>query len=257
MKTNEEFRASVYARAEREKQRIALRRQKARNASLSVAMLLVVAAIAVPLGRYWRGPADVITESPISKVEHHTVNPAALGTRMVLLVGTQAVVLENEAQKKDFVSKYRAAINLEDGEDAPFPAADTAKAIHSADELAEFLAEMPEAAEDMRLDYDEAFFADNDLYVMPMELAVQPGSAGTQEAATTGAAAVLMSTIPDAIIPEATIPDAVSPSNADAPIEPESTFDGQTTVALTSFPDSRLLRGSDVRVLLLVPVNKG
>ena len=265
MKTNEEFRASVYARAEREKQRIDARRQKARSASLSVVMVLVVAAIAVPLARMYRGPVDEITaQQPVTNVEIHTVKPGALGTRMVLLVGTQAVVLENEAQQKEFVSKYKEAMNLGDGEGAPFPGVDTAKAIHSIDELTEFLAELPEAAEAMRLDYNEAFFAGNDLYAMPMELAAQPESTAAPatttgtEAATAGAPAV-----PDAIIPEATtIPDAVLPSNADAPSEPERvapSVEGEElpTEALTSFPDSGLLRNSHVRVLLLVPVNKG
>ena len=259
MKTNEEFRASVYARAEREKQRIAVRRQKMRNVSLSVVMMLLVAAIAVPLARNLRGPVDPITEPPITQEETHTANPAALGTRMVLLVGTQAVVLENEAQKKAFVNEYKNAMNWSDGEDAPFPAVDTAKAIHSADELAEFLAELPEAAEAMRLEYNEAFFAGNDLYAMPMELAAQPENT---TAPRTGATAPAQPTAaPDAsIIQNTTIPDAVLPSNADAPAEfvaPSVAFDELTTEAFTSFPDSRLLQGSDVRILLLVPVNKG
>jgi len=220
-------------------------------------MLLLVAVIAVPLARSARSNLDPITvPENITQVEIHTVSPAALGTRMVLLVGTQAVVLENEAQQKEFVSKYKAAINLAAEEGAPFPAADTAKAIHSADELAAFLAELPEAAEAMRLEYNEAFFAGNDLYAMPMELAVQPEGA-TAPATTTGAAAT---TAPDAsIIQNTTIPDAVLPSNENIPTEPmdETLSDEQITVAFTSFPDSGLLQGSDVRVLLLVPVNKG
>jgi len=260
LKTNEEFRASVYARAEREKQRIDARRQKVRSASLSVAMLLLVAAIAVPLARMYRGPVDDITQPPVTNVVIHTVNPAALGTRMVLLVGTQAVVLENEAQQKEFVNKYKAAMNLGDGEGAPFPAADTAKAIHSADELAEFLAELPEAAEAMRHEYDEAFFAGNDLYAMPMELAAQPEGA-TAPATTAGPASITdpMPAIPNAIVPEmTTIPDAVLPSNEDITTQPmdETTSDEQAAAAFTRFPDGELLQGSDVRVLLLVPVNK-
>ena len=260
MKTNEEFRASVYARAEREKQRINLRRQKMRSASLSVAMVLLVAAIAVPLARNMRGEPGSLTGPKITQEELHIVNPAALGTRMVLLVGTQAVVLENEAQQKEFVSKYKAAMNLGDGEDAPFPAADTAKAIHSIDELTEFLAELPEAAESMKADYNEAFFAGNDLYAMPMALAPQPENTAAREAATTEAAMTTpaqVSAMPDAIIPEATIPDAVAPSNEDVITEPGTTLEDQTIETFTSFPESELLQGSDVKVLLLVPANKG
>jgi hypothetical protein len=258
LKNNEEFRASVYARAEREKQRAAERRQRTRNACLSAAMLLLVAAIAAPLARNARGRIDPVTVPETATEERHAVNPAALGTRMVLLVGTQAVVLENEAQQKEFVNQYKAAINLGDGEDAPFPAADTAKAIHSTDELTEFLAELPEAAEAMRADYDEAFFEGNDLYAMPMELAAQPEAADPQatavKAVTTQAA-----TIPDAIVPETTIPDAARPPDEDGVTADvgETTSDGQTNAAMTTFPDSGLLQGADVRVLLLVPVNKG
>ena len=263
MKTNEEFRASVYARAECEKQRINLRRQKMRNASLSVAMMLLVAAIAVPLARNARGSADSFTAPAFTQEDLHIVNPAALGTRMVLLVGTQAVVLENEAQQKAFVSKYKAAMNLGDGEGAPFPAADTAKAIHSIDELSEFLAELPEAAESMKADYNEAFFAGNDLYAMPMALAPQSENTATREPTTTEATTTIPAqafTISDAIIPEATIPDAVAPSNADAPPDPtqaETTLEDRSIEAFTSFPDSELLQSPDVTVLLLVPVNKG
>ena len=261
MKTNEEFRASVYARAEREKQRIYARRQKARSASLSVLMMLLVAAIAMPLARNIRQLGGFITEPPATQEIIHTVNPVALGTRMVLLVGAQAVVLENEAQQKEFVSKYKEAINLAAEEGAPFPAAETPKAIHSTDELTEFLAELPEAAEAMRLEYNEAFFVNNDLYAMPMELAAQPESIDPQGTAEPTTVPAQMSTIPDAFIPEmTTIPDAVLPSNADDPVdpsEPETTSDELTTAAFTSFPDSGLLQGSDVRVLLLVPVNKG
>ena len=260
MKTNEEFRASVYARAEREKQRLAVRQQKTRSACLSVAMLLVVAAIAVPLARNLRGPADIITEPSSALMEQHTINPAALGTRMVLLVGTQVVVLENEAQQKDFVNQYKIAKNLGDSEGIPVPAVDTAKAIHSADELAAFLAELPEADESMmRGDYNEAFFEGNDLYVMPMELAAQPeGTAARETTTTIPETDAAQGTTPAVIIPDATIPDAVAPSNEDImPTQAETSSEEQATEGLTGLPEGGLLQNAVVRVLLLVPVNKG
>jgi len=249
LKTNEEFRASVYARAEREKQRLAARQLKTRNACLSLVMLLVVAAIAVPMARSMRG-----SDAELSQAMLHQ---EALVTRMVLLVGTQAVVLENEAQQKEFVSRYKAAMNLSDGEGAPFPAADTPRPIRSTDELAAFLAELPEGAEAMKREYNEAFFEGNDLYAMPMELASQPESAAARETTTTNPeTSSAQATLPAAIIPEATIPDAVAPSNEDImPTQAETSFEEQTTEALTGFPEGGLLQS--VRVLLLVPVNKG
>jgi len=251
LKTNEEFRASVYARAEREKQRLAARRQKTRNACLSAAMLLAVAAIAVPMARSMRGNSEQLSQA--------VLHQEALVTRMVLLVGTQAVMLENEAQQKEFVSKYKAAMNLGDGEGAPFPAADTPRPIRSTDELAAFLAELPEGAEAMKVEYNEAFFEGNDLYAMPMELAAQPESAARETTTTVPeTASTQVPAVTAAIVPDATIPDAVLPSNEDImPAEPETAPDEWTSAALTSFPESGLLQGSDVRVLLLVPVNKG
>ena len=240
MKTNEEFRASVYARAEREKKRIAVRRQKARRASLSVAMLLVVALVAVPLARIWPPSDGTTTVPPITEVQTHTLNPAALSTRMVLLVGEQAVVLDNEAKQKEFVDQYKAAMG--DGEDAKFPAVDIAREIHSTDELMEFLADKPEAARAMRVEYNEAFFERNNLNVMPMGLASQPDGAHQPEETTRAAAEMT------------TIPDMILPSDANAPTVPydEITHDEMTT---TDF-DSELLNSSDVTLLLLVPVNK-
>jgi len=256
LKTNEEFRASVYARAQLEQRRIAARRQKARSASLSAAMLLLVAIVAVPLAINLRGEVDP-TVPPVTNEVRNAVNPAALGARMVVLVGTQAVVLENEAQQKQFVDSYRAAMNLSGEEGAPFPAADTAREIHSTDELMEFLAEMPDAAQAMRLDYNEAFFADNDLYAMPMGLAPQPETTAPPVMSITGPATESSA---EASVVATTIPDGVSPSDANAPpvpAEAEPTTGEDSSTAPVDFPPGDLLNSADVTVLLLVPVNKG
>jgi len=255
LKNHEEFRASVYARAQHEKQRMAARRLKARNASLSVAMVLLVAALAVPLARSTRTDADHFTAPATAQEVLHTANRAApLPSRMVLLVatpsgGTQAVVLENNAQQKDFVDKYKAAMHLGDDEGLPMtPAADTAKTICSTDELTEFLAELPEAAGAVVLDYDELFFEDNMLCAMPMDLSTQ------QAAEPDGAVRVLPNA---AQLP--TIPDGTSPAEGTLPesTEPETTEEEPTVVELQTLPESRLLQGTAVKVLLLVPVNKG
>ena len=251
MKNHEEFRASVYARAEREKERLAARRLKMRNASLSIAMVLLVAALAVPAIRNTSTGDEGLTAPETVQQVLHAPKRAAPSSRMVLLMSTasgetQAVVLENQDQQKDFVNLYKAAMHLGDDDSLPMPAADTARAIHSTDELVEFLAGLLEAAGTLVLDYDEAFFLDNNLYAMPMELAPQQGGSAAREETT----------IPDATIPDATtIPDAefsTEPAEAEiAPDEPTS------PAALQSLPESGLLQGADVKVLLLVPVNKG
>ena len=251
MKNHDEFRASVYARAEREKERVAARRLKARNASLSVAMVLLVAALAVPLARNARtSPDNFTTPEATQHVLRSANRAAALSSRMVLLVATpsgqtQAVVWEdweNKDQQKDFASKCRAAMNLGEGEGVPFPAMDLYQAIHSTDELTEFLAELPEAAEAVGIDYDEVFFADKNLYAMPMELPAQPLS---REEASTARPVTLPTQLPT--IPDGTIPDGDATEEETTPGEP----------AMQGLPEDGLPQGSDVKVLLLVPVDKG
>ena len=254
MKSNEDFRVSVYARAEREKRRIAVRRQKVRNASLSAFMVLLVAVVAVPLARDARTDPEAITipDAVISQDQPHVVKPAAQAARMVLLMDTQAVVLENEAQQKDFMNQYKAAIHLEEGAGAPFPASDMAQAIHSLDELIAFLDAMPHGAEAMKLDYDEAFFEDNNLYAMPMELSAPPEESTTAQRTEPHQTTTASGQTP-------TIPDSIIPSNADITlpfVELVTTAETTTGMELTSLAGNGLLQGSQVKVLLLVPVNK-
>jgi len=241
LKSNEEFRASVYARAEGEKLRLAAKRTKMRNASLSVAMVLVVAALAVPLARITGGGPESLTEAAITQDVIRSANrAAAMSSRMVLVVATpsgqrKAVVLEDKEQQKDFANQYKLTMDPEEGE----PAA----AIHSADELTAFLAGLPEAAEAVAIDYDEAFFADNDLYAMPMLLATQP-DLGREESTT-----VQHSTIPDANIPSNLTAEMAAEEGAGAPEEHSH--------PMQTLPEQELLQGTGVQVLLLVPVNKG
>ena len=237
MKDNEQFRASVYARAERKKEQLAARRQKLRNASLSAAMVLLAAALAVPAIRNTRTGDAELTAPDTRQQVLHIPNRAAPVYVLLMSTGsgdTQAVVLENKDQQKEFVSKYKAAMNLGEDDSLPMPAADTDRAIYSAEELTAYLTELLEAAgPTVLLDYDEAFFLDNNLYAMPMDLTPQQGGTPRE----------------DTIIPGATIPDA---QTAEA-----ETMAGETTGPAASLPENELLQGADVKVLLLVPVNKG
>ena len=262
MKNPEEFRASVYARARHEKERLAARRQKRRNTSLSLAMVLLVAALAVPLVRTLDRGEDNYT-APETEQAYHSAHRAAPPSRMVLLMATdsgerQAVVLENSDQQKDFVSQYKSARHMRDGEDPSMtPAEDTVQLICSVEELRDFLAGLPEAAGTVTLDYDEAFFLENNLCVMPMDLAAQPGDAGEIEETTTAretSAPAQLTTIPDGTAaPDGTIPDGEPTTDAcqaQTETEPASTAPPQT------LPEGGLLLVSDVKVLLLVPVSK-
>jgi len=263
LKNPEEFRASVYARAEREKERLAARRQKVRNTSLSVAMVLLVAVLAIPVARIMRTDVDPLTVPETVRQSVQSAKRAAPPSRMVLLMATasgerQAVVLDSKDQQKEFVSQYKNAIHMGDDEDLPItPTTDNVRMIHSVEELAEFLAELPEAAGTVTLDYDEAFFLENNLCAMPMDLAVQPGA--TEEPTTEGEASssAQMTTIPDGttIPDETTIPDD-EPFTQDIETETEA-GEPASTVAAHTLPEGGLLLISDVKVLLLVPVSKG
>lgn len=249
MKNPEAFRASVYARAKREKERL----KKRRNTSLSVAMVLLVAALAVPLVRSANIRVDPYTVPETERQEARSANQAALSNRMVLLVGTKAVELENEDQQKDFVNQYKAALNLEEGEDLPLPALDLYRAIHSTEELSALLAELPEAAGRVALDYDEDFFAGHDLYVMPMELPAQQGEVReTTTAWETASLPAQLTTIPDG---DGTVPgEETSEDAAETQTEPD---EATSEAAPQSLPESVLLEFAGGRILLLVPVEKG
>lgn len=264
MKNNEEFRACVYARAEREKERIAARRLMARNACLSVAMVLLVAALTVPLARSPQPGADPRTDPALEKTQDVSRSAnlagAPIAPRMVLLVSssgkTQAVVLENQDQQKDFVSKYAAAMHMGDDEGLALPASDV-KTIHSTDELTQFLAELPEAAVAVTPDYDEAFFRDNDLRVMPMELSAQDSARDMSTTEVKAAASTEpLATIPDATSAEsAALPDGDDPTQATEAAE--TTAEQTTAVPSPPQAGNGLQLQAGMKVLILVPVNKG
>jgi len=250
LKNPEEFRAAVYARAQREKER----RRKRRNTSLSVAMVLVAAALAAPLLR----SAYPVTEDPTvaetGRQEAHSANQAALSNRMVLLVGKKAVELENQDQQRDFANQYKAAMHMEQGEDLPLPALDLYQVIHSTEELAALLAELPEAAGSVARDYDEAFFATHDLYAMPMELPALPEASTETTAApreTTLPAPEQMTTIPDG--DGTAFCEPTSEDTAETTTEPAETT---TEAEPHSLAEGVLLEFAGGKILLLVPVDK-
>jgi len=159
---------------------------------------------------------------------------------------TRGVVLDQD-QQKDLVNQYKTAMNLGDNEDpSMIPTADPAQAIRSNEELVAYLSELLEAAGTVVLDYDEAFFLENILYAMPMDMAAQPNAEETTAARESLPAQ--MTTIPDGPDAEPPITDAEGETWAD---EPASTTAPQT------LPDGGLLQASGVKVLVLVPEKKG
>lgn len=249
MKSSEDFRAAVYERARREQARITARRQKMRNVSLSAVVMLLVAGLAIPLARNTGSGANPGNVQNVS-------NPANRGgssSRMLLLVGTesgdtQAVMLENNDQQKQFVSQYKEALNLGDDEALAMTpeAADTVQTIRSREELAAYLAQLPKAVASLIEDYDESFFRENELCAMPMALPAQSDDPAAEETTvqSEATAAVEMLTIPDS-----------EPTESG---EPTEAAQDQTTKAqqTQSLPANEAMQNGDVKVLLLVPVNK-
>ncbi len=253
MKNHEDFRASVYARAQREQARITARRKKVRSASLSALMVIIVAAVAIPIVRNTSDGIDPKT-IVVPQTLQSKANKAGLSSRMVLLVGTptgdtEAVVLDDQDQQRQFVNQYRAALNMNEAEGLPMtPASDTAKTIHSTDELSAFLSGLPDAAELATADFDDVFFSGNNLCAMPMELPAQPEVCPepTTEIETTSIAA--QETIPDN--------DFTQPPMMSITV-PESNTAVATILAQNSAASNAPAANSAVKVLLLVPVNKG
>ena len=174
MKSYEAFCASVYAKAEAKQTQIKARNRRIRNVSVSALCALVIAVAAVPLSRLYQ-PAEIVPQPTTeeSGMYHDTHLGQTSAPRMVLLSSdANAVVLVDQEAKQAFVSEFRQANNLCEYQGLPvIPAFESAVSIQTAEELAEFIAELPqdlEALQDIIGDYDEEFFAGYDLYTMPM-----------------------------------------------------------------------------------------
>ena len=181
MKSYEAFSASVYAKAETRRNQIKARNQRIRNVSVSALCALVIAVAALPLSRMVQ---PVVLEPPLTTQENNMEHGAHLGQtnapRMVLLSSdANAVLLVDHEAKQAFVSEFRQANNLCEYQGLPvIPVFENAVSIQTAEELAEFIAELPqdtEALQEIIGDYDEDFFAEHDLYTMPMGIGMPEG----------------------------------------------------------------------------------
>ena len=260
MKNFEGFRASVYARAEARRAEIRERNRKIRGAALSAAMIALVMAVMVPVVRNANifSPKGTTTAPPFIETQNHDNTAArepreAPPARRVLLMGTpdggaaEVVVLDSDAKQKAFVEKYK----LPTEEALSFtPVLDSAvETLHSTEELEAFLQSLPKTSDSMQQvisEYDEEFFASNDLYAMPIDIV--PAGIGVEE------------TLP--VVTET----ETEPVTETGPVpETETTVPAETTMEADmepsrppppSKPTDEPLGENDVQVLLLVPTNK-
>ena len=174
MKSYEAFSASVYAKADTRRKQIKARNQRIRNVSVSAFCALVIAVSAVPLSRMVQPVVlDPLLIMEANDIQHDPYLGSTNAPRMVLLSSdANAVLLVDHEAKQAFVSEFRQANNLCEYQGLPvIPVFENAVSIQTAEELAEFIADLPqdtEALHEIIGDYDEEFFAEHDLYTMPM-----------------------------------------------------------------------------------------
>ena len=190
MKSYEAFSASVYAKAKTKRAQVKARNRRLRNSCVSALCVVVLAVAAVPLSRsITQAPPAVVTPTTES-VEPRTRDMnqyqplgAQNSPRTVVFYDSQegentVMLLENQQQKQAFISEFRQNNNIAAYEVLPvIPAVESAVIIHSTEELAEFLVELPQDCETLQeivYDYDYDFFLQHNLYAMPMGVGALP-----------------------------------------------------------------------------------
>ena len=265
MKDLEGFRASVYARAEARRAKIRERNRKIRGAALGAAMVALVMAATAPAVR--NGRIFVGVEQPIVTQDHSNApmsqpQKEAPPARVVLLMGTpdggeaEVVVLDSSAKQIAFVDRYKADNNMPEEEDPVLtPVLDSAaKTLHSKEELEAFLRLLPKTSNSIQQvisEYDEEFFANNDLCAMPLD--VMPAAMGAEETPEPNGEGVT-EPYSNETEPE-TNPDtgpAAEPETGMTQAEDQSRPPPPSTT-----PEESMLPENGVQMLLLVPTNKG
>jgi len=267
LKDLEGFRASVYARAEARRAQIRARNRKIQGAALGAAMVALVMSVMVPAVRGRRVFVGTATEQPIVMQDHSNApmsqqQKEAPPSRMVLLMGVpgggeaEVVVLDSSAKQIAFVDKYRADNNMPAEEDpvlTPVPDS-AARALHSTEELKAFLQSLPKTNDSMKQvisEYDDEFFASNDLCVMPLD--IMPAAVGAQEITQPGGDGV---TEPYRDETEPETNPGVNPEidGSEAGMAEENMDPSRPP--LPSDPAEGTLPENGVQMLLLVPTNK-
>jgi len=271
LKNYEAFSTSVYAKADVRRKKIRERNRMISQASLCVVMVAAVAAFSGIYSRDKIKPRIVLNDA--QPIASESV-PRKVGEKdrpQMLVVrkeggASKASVLKNPEEQQVYMRQLspednggKASLDQENAEGIT---------IHSLAELLRYLELLPsDSLPDME-EYDEEFFAHNDLYVMPLDLNTddlpedafpeedEPAEEDTAEVTTTEY--VLSTTTLAALptIPDDTPGDGVVPGNAD----PNAAASELTTIP--PFPSSDAAAAdnnaaaSSVRVFLLVPVSK-
>jgi hypothetical protein len=177
LKSYEAFSESVYAKANVKRLQIRRRNARIRNVCVSGACMLVLALAAVPLSRMFE--QSPIISQPTTIDQEQVTQPQAgqqdvtlNSPRMVRMDNDSIAVLDGPEDMQAFLNDFREANDICDTESLPVtPTFEGATTIQSAQELAEFIAELPQGAVALQTiftDYDDAFFLENNLYAMPM-----------------------------------------------------------------------------------------
>ena len=260
MKSYEEFSASVYAKAETRRNQIRQRRSNIRNTALCAAAVVTVAAFS---GAYARNRAPEIEYNVHEVAEsEQNAHKGGGGDRPQMLVvlkdggESKARVLKNPEDQQALIRQLKpeesdSKISLIEGDSE-------AKTIYSAQELSDYLAQLRADSLPEMEDYDEAFFAENNLCVMPMDL----NTDALHAEETTGEDATREEPAAEEILP--TIPDDTPLGGAeeDAGPEPETREgDPEPTTAQPPFPSTEAGGAGSilqrfVRVFILLPVSK-
>jgi len=262
LKSYEEFSASVYAKAETRRVRIRQRRSNLRNTALCTAAVITVAAFS---GVYTRNRAvPEINDVHVNEVVESEQNArkGGGGDRPQMLVvlkdggESKARILKRPEDQQALMRQLNPVerdgrISLKEG-DAE------AKTIYSAQELLDYLAQLRADSLPEMEDYDEAFFAENNLCVMPMDL--DTDALYTEETTEDDAAPEELAA--EGILP--TIPDdtPLGGTEEDAATELDMGEGGpEPTTAQPPFPsaeagDAGGILKRFVRVFILLPVSK-
>ena len=270
MKNYETFSTSVYAKAELRRKKNRERNHMISQASLCVVMVAAVAAFSGLYSRDKIKPRIVVFDAqPI--VAENVPRKAGEKDRPQMLVvrkeggASKASVLKNPEEQQ----VYMRQLSPEDNSgNASLIQEDTeGTTIHSLDELVSYLELLPsDALPDME-EYDEAFFSQNDLYVMPLDLntdepetevsAEEPepteedADATTTEDVLTTTTIAHLPTIPDDMPGDDIVLDNAEPNAAASELTTIPPFPSSDAAAADNNAAA-----SSVRVFLLVPVNK-
>ena len=240
MKSYEAFSASVYEKTEARKKKIRARNRMISQTALCAVMVVAVAALSGVYSREQIKPEIELYSMPLQIAESV---PHKLGKKdrpqMLVVMNeggeSKASILKTPEDQQVFVRQLSP--ENDDSKASLQQEAFEGTTIHSLEELASYLELLPAPAgplPDME-DYDELFFAENDLYIMPLDLKDEPITEEPAEAAEAP---------PEEETTAAEEGTTAEDTPEEAATEAETTAEATTAAPLPTIPDDVL--GEDV-----------